>query len=966
MKKILSFTIVFMMAILSLSAQITMQTPRLPGPLEVEEYTLPNGLKVYLNPDPTQSSVFGAVIVKGGSKRDPADATGIAHYLEHMMFKGTNQIGTVDFEAERVYLDSITAMYDLLGKTNVQTGRDSIQKVINRLSVKAAEWAIPGEMDRILNSFGSTNLNAFTSQENIVYFNMFPGAHIEKWIEVYSHRFENPIFRLFQSELETVYEEKNMYSDNSFSNLLESFLKNFFRNSPYGQQTVIGSTEHLKNPSLSKMYEYFNTYYVANNMALVLSGDFNAEQVRPIIAQKFGAWRSGQIPPLPSFAEAAFNGRETKSVRMTPIKIGILGFRSIPKGHPDGPVIDLISELLSNSAGTGFLDKLYVDNKILGAGMFNMQFEETGGAIVFFVPKIVGQSFAKAENIILAEFAKIVNGDFTDDQLESARLNMMKQNMQEMEHPMQRGMGIMEAFNMNMTWSQYLRYQSSVEQITREEVRRVAAQYFGKNYLAFFSKTGFPKKEKLAKPPYDPVSPTNSEASSQFAVGLEAIPSYETPPKFIDFNSDVRFMDMPNGGSFYHTDNPINTLFSLSLQFGAGKEAIKILDPASEILDMAHPADMTYQAYKEAFNRIGTSLSVYVTDDYTVVRMSGFDNKLEESIELLAKLMKNPSLDKKHLKKILESRKANLKTEKKEPSVKGDALLQYALYKDRSDYLSRYSGKELKKLNTDSMLAAFKKAMQYRVDVFYSGTVDYQTVAGMLRKLELPAQALESQSPIDKPRETYTEPLIYLMNDPKAVQSQIHVYVNGMEVVPSDIPYNHAFNEYFGGNMSSIVFQEVREYRSLAYAAYANYNVPYWYHNQGYLSGFMSTQADKTTEALSILTSLIKDMPQKDERLENIRSALVESTRSSKPGFRNMGQTVANYRRKGHADDPRKEYLKTYDQLNFLQIVDFHLRHVANKPLVICIVTDVKRVNLEELKAFGKVVEVKHDLIFRK
>ena len=182
----------------------------------VDMYELENGLTVMLNSDENANSVYGAVVVKGGGKQDPAEATGIAHYLEHMLFKGTNELGTVNYEAEKVYLDSIEILYELLGTTENQEKRLTIQKKINDLNIKASEFAIPNEFTKLTEGFGGTGLNAFTSNDVIAYFNQFPSHQMNKWLDLNSHRFKNPVFRLFQSELETVYEEKNRSMDNPF------------------------------------------------------------------------------------------------------------------------------------------------------------------------------------------------------------------------------------------------------------------------------------------------------------------------------------------------------------------------------------------------------------------------------------------------------------------------------------------------------------------------------------------------------------------------------------------------------------------------------------------------------------------------------------------------------------------------------------------------------------------------------
>lgn len=174
----------------------------------LNQYKLDNGLTVILNEDHTRTEVFGYVVCKAGSKDDPADATGMAHYMEHLLFKGTETMGTTDWEKEKPHIDSIFVLYDQLGMTEDEEARKAIQLLINEQSVFANEYAIPNELDNILKELGSTGMNANTTADRTVYFNTFPPNQIERWIEVYAHRFQNAVFRSFQAELEVVYEEK--------------------------------------------------------------------------------------------------------------------------------------------------------------------------------------------------------------------------------------------------------------------------------------------------------------------------------------------------------------------------------------------------------------------------------------------------------------------------------------------------------------------------------------------------------------------------------------------------------------------------------------------------------------------------------------------------------------------------------------------------------------------------------------
>lgn len=140
--------------------------------LEVKEHKLKNGLTVWLNEDHSQPKVFGAVVVKAGAKDCPD--TGIAHYFEHMMFKGTDKIGTVDYDAEKTLLDSIALKYDELAATEDEAARSQIQKEINELSIRSSDYVIPNEFNRLISRYGGSGLNAATSYDATIYFNTFP------------------------------------------------------------------------------------------------------------------------------------------------------------------------------------------------------------------------------------------------------------------------------------------------------------------------------------------------------------------------------------------------------------------------------------------------------------------------------------------------------------------------------------------------------------------------------------------------------------------------------------------------------------------------------------------------------------------------------------------------------------------------------------------------------------------------
>jgi len=935
------------------------------NPMDVQTYILDNGLTVYLNEDHNTTSVFGAVVVKGGGKRDPKDATGIAHYLEHLLFKGTNEMGTVDYEQESLYLDSIRVKYDELGNTADDDERLAIQSEINRLSLKAGEFAIPNEFDRVLEGMGGTWINAFTSNDVIAYFNKFPGDQVEKWLEIYSHRFMNPVFRLFQAELETVYEEKNRAMDNVFRNLFVTYLENFFKEHPYGQQTVLGSVDHLKNPSLTKMQEYYDTYYVANNMALLISGDFSINETLPLIKEKFGKWKSGEIPLPIEITEAPFNGREKISRRMTPIKIGIMGFRTVPAGHEDEGALLLCNQLLTNESSTGLIDQLQVERKLMHAGAFNMDFADLGANNFIFVPKLFFQSLTKAEKLVLGQIEKLKAGDFDDEFFDAVKLTMTRQHEENMESMEGRLFTLMDSYVKGKTWEEVTKWPEELDSLTKDEVVEVANKYFGDDYLVIHSQMGFPKKHKLEKPKFEPIIPKNTEEKSAFASHLETVPEGELTLSFIEFDKDVGYQDIADKVHLFHTVNPINSIFSLTLQFGIGTLEDPKLQQTAELLNLLGTSERNFNQFKGDLQKIGTTIDFRADRDYFKIQVKGFDKQFEKSLEFVSEIMTNVKGEDKKIKILVDNAKAGRKIEKKEPSTVGAALRDYAFWGENSSYLKRMTVKEIKKLNAADFIQSYKNTLKYEVDILYSGKLEIETVSAyLLENIPFSDQPVESNSPTDLEVQKWDRDVVYLLNDKKAVQSQIYFGVNGNAVTENDRSISRAYNKYFGRGMGSIVFQEIREFRSLAYSCRASYNRPYFNGKTGYFSGYIGCQTDKTMDAISVFKDLALNMPEKSDRLEQIKSGLIKSINSNRPRFRSYPSWVSGWVKRGYTDDPRKNRVKYYESMSFEEIVKFQKENISGRPMAITMLTDKKRVDIEKLKEYGEIITLKKKDIF--
>ena len=936
--------------------------------LKVQQFVLDNGFTVFINEDPNQPQVMGGVVVKAGGKHDPADNTGIAHYLEHMLFKGTTQMGTIDYESENEYLRKIYELYEQLGQTTDEDERKAIQQEINKNSLKAGEYAILNELDNLLRGIGSTRINAFTGEEITFYFNTFPSNQFEKWAEIYSHRFKEPVFRAFQAELEVVYEEKNMYMDNFGTSLFETFMSNFYKNHPYGQQTILGSVEHLKNPSLNAMYDFYNTYYVANNMALVLSGDIKAEDVLPIIEKKFGELQPGDVPEFPEYHEDDFDGRERIRARLTPIKVGILGFRTVPNDHPDKVALDVAINMLSNNAGTGFLDKLMFDSKLMAViGFPQMANNDYGNSMFIFVPKPLFQSFRRAERLVLNEISKLSEGDFSDQYLQGVKNTLVTSFYQQTEDVYSRGVFIARAFTEGFDPNEALKYHELINDISREDIINVGAKYFGDNYLVVRSRMGFPRKEKLEKPGYDPIEPVK-EGKSVFAQTLENMPSAEPKPRFVDLKNDFARKEMNEHTNFFFNTNPLNEIFSVYLRFFVGEKQYPLLRYSSQMMNLAGTSEMTMNEIKEKLQLMGASYNINSSDNYVNINIRGLEKYYDEVLSLVLDLLTDPVITKSNVKVLRNQERAGRRLENADPSGVGSALLEYARKGEKSSYIDRLTVKDIKNLDPEVLSSEFRKILDYPLDIHVSGSDILSKVA---EKSLMPfAQLTESPKPTESPYKPdfkrYDENTVLFINKKNALQSQIYIIAHGSEYEPTQEYLINAFNQYFGAGFSGLVMQEIREYRSMAYAAGANYNIPVRKGSNMDLIGFIGTQGDKTIDAIEIYLDLIANMPEKTDRLDNIKESLIQSALTSRPGFRNLSLWARLWEFRGFNDDPNKINLEQYGSLEFDDIMEFYKSNIQGNPYVVCVVGDDKTIDMDALKAFGKFIEMEEADVFSK
>jgi len=934
--------------------------------LKVNEYKLENGLTVWLNEDHSQPKIFGAVIVKAGSKDCPD--TGIAHYFEHMMFKGTDKIGTTNYAAEKEILDVISQKYDELASTTDLKQRAQLLKSINELTVSSSKYVIPNEFNRLITRYGGSGLNAATSYDATIYFNTFSPQYIEQWAELNSERLIDPVFRLFQNELETVYEEKNMHGDMIGGQVMDTLLSRYFKPHPYAFP-IIGSTKNLKNPRLSEMHKFFNDYYVASNMALILSGDFDTEAIMPIIKNTFSRIRSGVAPVRKSVSLPPFKGKEKMKVKF-PIPflkaIG-LGFRGVPANHEDLVTLKIAISLLNNTNGTGFLDKLMIDHKLLGAVAMNENLNEAGILAVAAITKPIIQTYGNAEKMIWKQINRIKQGDFSDEIFNSMKLEQKRQFASALENIDSRTTIMMNLFSQGKSWNDYLREVSKIDAITKEDVIRVTNKYFTKNYLYITKSTGKYPKDDLPKPDFAPVIPKNIEASSEYAKYLATIPVQPSKPRLIDFDKDVKTFQLTPLVRLYITPNKMNDIFTIDIIYNVGFNKMPILTQLAMYLQFLGTDTLVYEQFRSKLQTIGSTLMFDVSNNFFVVKISGFDNHIKETMTLVNDFMRHVKADDKKVHQLSDEDKVTRKAFYKSSDNVASALLEKVRYGNNSKYLTKLTHSQVKNLKGKQLLEAFHTVQKVQCSIHYCGTLPDDEITTIIKN-NVAIDDVKNESQLFSPKVLkYDRPSVFFVNMPEVSQSIIYSYV--ISKPQTDIRERNAsqmFSVYFGGGMSSLMFQEIREFRSFAYRANGSFLLsPYLFRNQpGHFVTMLSTQSDKTIDAMTLLDSLIKKMPIKPEKVASVKQNIINQVNNEYPPYRTLSSKIDEFRREGFTSDPRQFLLENIREMDMNDINCFYEENVSGRPVIYIIAGNKKKIDMEKLASFGTIINVKKKDIY--
>lgn len=929
-------------------------------PYNVRIYTLKNGLEVFLSQNFDAPRIQTFIPVKTGSNNDPADNTGLSHYLEHMMFKGTSKIGTQNWNEEKKYLDQIEDLYELHKIETNPKKKEEIYRQIDAISQEASKFAIANEYDKLISSIGAIGTNAHTWLDETVYKNNIPKNELERWLKVEQERFSELVLRLFHTELESVYEEFNRAQDNDSRLVNYALMEALFPNHPNGQQTTLGKAEHLKNPSMKAIYKYFSDYYVPNNYAMILVGDLDFEETIQLIDQYFGAFEFKELPSKPQILEQPQTSIIKKILKSPTIPRVQIAWRTDSFGSKEAILADVVANILSNKGEAGLID-ININQKqtALYAQAYSVGFKQYGYFSAVIVTK-ESQTLDQGIQLLLEQINLVKKGDFEDWLISAIVKDFKAQRLKGWETAEGLATTLYDSYIKGRTWEEELAEMSIYESITKDDIVDFAQNFFKENYVVVYKEKG--TNENLIRVDNPGITPIeiNREAQSLFLENfMKEEPKFEIQPEFVDYQKEIQTIEI-KGKKLSFVKNKYNDLAQVHFIFPFGSDHDIELGLATQVLQYLGTDQFSAEKLRQEFYKIGINHDFITATDQLTISLNGLEENISSGIQLLEHWLLNAIPDSEayqnYVKTILESREAT----KKDKTRIMNALVSYAKNGPFSRQTDIISAERLANLDVNDLTNKIKNLLKQSYQIFFYGN-NFDQFQNDIQKIILP-ETISVPSKREYPIPSQTNTVYFTNYD--MVQMEMTKIGKGKDVNPENFAWVNVFNEYFGRGLSSIVFQEIRESKSLAYSAYVAYQTNVQLDFPDYVSTYIGTQPDKLGIAVETMNQLMSELPQIPLQFENARNAVIKQIASTRVTRTNIFFNTLRLEKIGIYHDYRKDIYDNLQTMTLKSLVHFYDNRI--RPIVYntAIIGKKENLNMNVIEKIGTYKELSLEEIF--
>lgn len=714
---------------------------------------------------------------------------------------------------------------------------------------------------------------------------------------------------------------------------------------------------------MEAIHNYFETYYVPNNMAVIMVGDIDFDETIKKVNTAFGDYKKKEVTH-PTFPEEAPLANSIKKEVYGPTAESIyVAFRTKGKGDKQEVMVTLIDYMLANSSA-GLIDlNLNQKQMVQNASSYTNFDNDYGFHLLYGMPK-QGQTLDEVRDLLLEQLDKIKKGEFEDWLLGAVVNDLRLSKIKSFEKSSSTAYEYLDAFIGFQDWNNRLSMLDEMKKITKEEVVAFANELYGDNYVEVHKIKGEDKNiVKVQNPGITPIK-LNRDKESNFLKEFNSVSSPNLKPQYIDYKSAIKETKTKNDLKISYIDNPNNDIFNLNIILDMGKDNDPMVSLAAGYLDYLGTDKYSPEQLKQEFYKIGINYYVNTANDKTYVGISGLKENLNAGLELLEHLWGNAVPDQesydKYVDKILKGRQDS-KTQK--GNIFWNGLMSYSKYGNESRLRDIYTMSQLRAITPKELVEKVKELKEYKQRIFYYGKDVNKAIASLDKNHAINVSALKDYPERKKYTEKETGGNVYFV-DYDMVQSEMLLLAKGAEFDAKKMAISRLFNTYFGSGLSSIVFQEIRESKSLAYSAFSSYNNAREKGDSDYVMAYVGTQANKLPEAVDAMMELMTNMPEAEEQFNQAKEATLKKIAAQRITKSNIFWTYESLKKRGFDNDNREELYNAIKDMTLSDLKTFFNSNIKGENYNVMVIGNKKDIDFKALKKLGKVQEMDVDKLF--
>jgi predicted Zn-dependent peptidase len=680
-----------------------------------------------------------------------------------------------------------------------------------------------------------------------------------------------------------------------------------------------------------------------------------------IIVKYFGGMKSKPVPELKTGAETPMQKVEKDVIGLESESVTI-GFRLPAANSKDMSVLKFIDYMITNG-NAGLLDlNLIQKQKILSGSSGINEMADYGIFELSGKPK-EGQTLAEVRDLLLEQLEHVKQGNFDESLMQAVLNNFRLEIYYKQQNIFYIAYLMLGSFVYQTNWADEVNNIDMLAKLSKQDVIDLANKYFGNEYAVVYKREGKPEIEKIEKPTITAIS-TNRDNESDFLVSIQQAKAAPISPVFVDYNTDMSKLQAKSNIEVLYKHNNTSPTFNLTYVFEMGNNNDKMLGMAFNYLNYLGTSTKTAEEIKSELYALACSFGVRAASDRVYVFISGLSDNFEKAVALLEDRLADPVADAEAYKNLVVDVLKNRQNAKLNQGTIFGRLNNYAQWGANSPARNIPSATELQKLNTNELISRIKSLKDFEHKILYYGPLSETDVVDAVNKFHAAAENLQ---PVPAPVQFVEQPTdknTVLLAQYDAKQIYMSIVSKGVAFDKAMEPDRTMYNMYFGGGMSSIVFQEMREARGLAYSAYADYGMPSKPEYSYYLTAFIATQNDKMKDAADAFKSILKDMPESDKAFDIAKDNLLTNIRTQRTLRDLVLWSYLESKKFGYDEDRQKEVFEKAQTMTLADVKAFQEKYIKNLVYTYCILGDEKSLNQKDLNSFGKVKKLSLEELF--